>query len=124
MAQKFKSTGTLTMAQAGANNTVIAAPNPSSVNGFTQEHFIRRIYAERVDSTDVTLIFQNNANPVRELLPRITLNSDKGAVWLEFDDKTEIGVGGGLALIVDASVGNKAKVWVEYLTSSAQTWPS
>ena len=123
MARKFRTTGTVTLAQSGANNTVIAAPTGDSAS--EREHFIRRLVAERTDTAvDVTLIFLNNDTPTpRELLPRITLNSDKGAVWLEFNDDTEVGVGGGKAFVVDASVANKARITVEYRFGMAVPWP-
>ena len=119
MGRKFHSTGTLTLALAGANNTIIAAPASA------YEHFIRRMVVERTDAAvDVTLIFLNNESPTpREILPRLTLNSDAGKVWLEFNDDTEIGVGGGKAFVVDASVANKAKITVEYRYGMAVPWP-
>jgi hypothetical protein len=123
MTRKFRSTGTVTLAQSGANNTVIAAPTGG--NASEREFFIRRLVVERTDTAvDVALIFLNNESPTpREIMPRLTLNSDKGAVWLEFDDETEVGVGGGKAFVVDASVGNKARITVEYRFGMAVPWP-
>lgn len=116
MGRKYYSTGTVTLTNAG-NNTVIAAPAAGT------EIKIRRLWLERVDTTDVTVILENNADPVRELFPRVTLNSDAGKVFFEFDDLTEIGCGSGLACVLDASVGAKARAYIEYRLGSAQTWP-
>ena len=102
---------------------MIAAPAGGAAA--EQEFFLRRVVAERTDTaTDVTLIFLNNESPTpREVMPRITLNSDKGAIWLEFDDNTEVGVGGGKAFVVDASAANKARITVEYRIGMAMPWP-
>ena len=118
MAYKFKSTGTVDLTQSGSN-TVIAAPASG-------ETFIRRLYVERTDTAvDVTLIFKNNAVTPRELLPKITLNDDKGVVWLEFTDDTEIGVGEELAFVVDASIANKARIYCDYRNDNRSVaWPA
>ncbi len=122
MGFKFNSTGTVTLA--AGDNIVIVAPNPATDGLGEREHFIRRMYVERVDDAAVTLIFKNNAAQPREIMPRITLNSDKGAVWLDLDSLEEIGVGGGLALVVNASVGNKASIYIEYRIGTALNWPA
>jgi predicted secreted protein len=99
--------------------TVIAAPAAGT------ENFLRKVEIERLDTaTDVTLIFKNNATTPRELLKRWTLNSDAGKIILEFNDETEVGIGDGLAFIVDASVGGKAAIRVEYRRGSPVAWPS
>lgn len=123
MTRKFRTTGTVTLAQSGANNIVIAAPTGN--NASEHEYVIRRLVVERTDTAaDVTLIFLNDASPTpRELLPRITLNSDKGTVWLEFNDETEVGCGGGNAFVVDASVANKARITIDYRVGMAVPWP-
>lgn len=73
MGRKYCSTGTVTLASSGANNTVIAAPNPLSDGGGPRENFIRRLWVERTDTaTDVTLIFLNSASLTpRELVDAI-----------------------------------------------------
>jgi len=122
MARKFRTTGAVTLSSSGTN-TVIAAPTGDAAAD--REFFLRRVVAERTDTaTDVTLIFLNNESPTpREIMPRITLNSDKGAIWLEFSDDTEVGVGGGKAFVVDASAANKARITVEYRFGMAVPWP-
>ena len=117
MGRKFKSTGTVTLAQNG-DNTVIAA----LASG--QEAFIRRLWFERVDTTDVTIIVLNTATPAREIFPHITLNSDAGKAIFEFNDETEIGCGGGLGLVMNVSVQNKARTYVEYRIGKATDWPA
>jgi hypothetical protein len=105
-------------ALANGDNTVIAAAAANS------ENFLRKIEIERLDTaTDVTLIFKNNAETPRELLKRWTLNSDAGKIILEFNDETEIGIGAGLAFVVNASVGSKAAIRVEYRRGNPVDWP-
>lgn len=116
MGRKYYSTGTVTLTDAG-NNTVIAAPAAGT------EIKIRRLWLERVDVTDVTVILENNAAQVRELFPRVTLNSDAGKMFFDFDDQTEIGVGDGLACVLDASVGAKVRAYIEYRFGTAISWP-
>lgn len=117
MGRKFYSTGTVTLTDSGAT-TVIAAPVAGT------EIKIRRMWFERVDSTDVTVILKNNAGTARELFPRVTLNSDAGKVFFDFDDQTEIGCGDGLACVLDASVGAKVRAYIEYRLGTAIAWPA
>ena len=123
MGYKFYQTSTVTLA--AGDNTIIPAPNPANDGLGAREHFIRRLWLERTDTaTDVTLIIKNNAGTPRELMQRITLNSDAGKVVFEYGDLMEVGVGGGLALVVNASVDAKARVYVEYRTGAAAAWPA
>ena len=120
----YKNLATATITLAAGDNVVIPAPNPASNQVGQREHCLHRVYMERVDTTtDVTLIFKNDATPAREILPRITLNSDAGKMWLEFNGVNK-GVGGGNAFVVNASADGKAKIHVEYSTGTATEWPA
>lgn len=126
MGRKFKTTGTVTLTNSG-DTTLINIPLPAATSeGIPQEHFIQKLWMERTDTaTAVTLVFKNSADPTpRTLLPEVTLNSDQGKIWWDFTMSGGIGVGQNLALVVNASVGNKAKVCVEYSTGDNVDWPS
>lgn len=125
MGRKFKTTGTVTLSNSG-DTTLINIPLPAATSeGTPQEHFIQKLWMERTDTaTAVTLTFKNSADTPRVLLPEVTLNNDQGKFWWDFVASGGIGVGQNLALVVNASVGNKAKVYVEYTTGDNVDWPS
>ncbi len=121
MAAAIRVARTPTTTLASGNNTIVAA----SAIAADEEMYLQVFYAERVDTTDVTLIMKNTADTPVEVMPRITLNSDKGAVWLEFpqlsdDKRTLFRCGAGEGLVINSDQNNKARVWLQYVVSNSQ----
>ena len=121
MGRKFLATATIALSS--GDNTVIAAPTPASDSLGAREVFLRKLTAQNTTSSAVTLIIKNNAPTARELEQRWVLDDKTPSLYLLFDDNSEIGVGSGNTLIVNAS-GTGVNVRVEYLTGSAIEWPS
>ena len=117
MGQKFYDTGTVSLA--AGNNTLVAAPAASAQIG-EREHYIRKLTLQRVGANDVTVIVKNGSG--RELEQRWKLTADMPALYLQFNDMEEIGVGGGEPLIINAS-DTGVNVRVEYRTGGAVAWP-
>ena len=121
MGLKFYSTNTVALSS--GDNAIIAAPAPPADGLGAREHFIRKLTAQNTGSTAVTLIIKNDATPARELEQRWVLDDKTPALYLQFDNLTEIGVGDGGALIVNASAAG-VNLRVEYRTGAALAWPA
>ena len=117
MGRKFLATATAALS--AGNNTVIAAPTADSAG--QREHYIRKLTMQRTGTDPVTVIVKNGSG--RELEQRWVLNDAVPALYLMFDDETEIGVGGGEPLVINASAAG-ASMRVEYRTGSASAWPA
>lgn len=119
MGYKFYDTGTVALA--AGNNTLVTAPNPLSDGLGLREIFARKLTAQRVGTNDVTIIVKNGSG--RELEQRWNLTAEMPALYLQFNDTEEIGVGGGEPLLINAS-NTGVNVRVEYRTGSAIAWPT